>query len=83
MASALCIVASRVDGVQEAVADGREALLVPPGDPVFLAESLARVLGDAALRRDLGLAARRRALEVFDVKTMVTSTESVYRSVLL
>jgi glycosyltransferase involved in cell wall biosynthesis len=83
MASGLCIVASRVDGVEEAVTDEREALLVPPGDPVRLAESLSRVLGNAALRRDLGLAARRRALEAFHVKAMVTSTESVYRSVLL
>jgi glycosyltransferase involved in cell wall biosynthesis len=81
MASGLCIVASRVDGVGEAVTDEREALLVTPGDPVGLGGAISRLLGDAELRRKLGMAARRRAVDAFNVMSMVRSTESVYRSV--
>jgi glycosyltransferase involved in cell wall biosynthesis len=82
MASGLPIIASRVDGVQEVVRDEHEALLVPVGDPVPLARAIVRLLGDEALRRQLGMAARRRALESFDVRRMVRATESVYRSIL-
>jgi glycosyltransferase involved in cell wall biosynthesis len=82
MASGLPIVATRVDGIEEAVRDGREALLVLPGDVVGLKEAIGRLLDDEVLRSKLGKAARHRAVECFDVTTMVRSTEAVYRSVL-
>jgi glycosyltransferase involved in cell wall biosynthesis len=59
MAAGKAVVAARAGGIPELV--GRAGLLVPPGDPAALARGLSRVLGDAALRRRLGAAARRRA----------------------
>ena len=52
------VVASRVDGIPEDVADGVSALLVEPGDPGALASALARLLGDPGLRRRLAAASR-------------------------
>jgi glycosyltransferase involved in cell wall biosynthesis len=60
------IVASRIGGVPEAVADGEQALLVEPGDPVALAAALRRTFDDpaAATARAERAYARMRELSV-------------------
>lgn len=45
-------------GPREMITDGRDGLLVPCGDVAALAEALARLLGDPALRLRLAAAAR-------------------------
>jgi len=57
-------------------------LLVRPGDPNALAESLNRLLDDPVLRNKLGIAARRRVEQEFSVDRMVSRTLEVYREVL-
>jgi glycosyltransferase involved in cell wall biosynthesis len=47
------VVSTAVGGVPEVVVDGRNGLLVPPGDPQALAAALRRVLADDALRDEL------------------------------
>src|SRR5690606_11684715 len=54
------VVAGRGIGVAAVVADGAPGLLTARDDPDCFAAALARLLGDAALRRRLGAAARRR-----------------------
>ena len=54
----VAVVASRCDGIPEDVEEGEDALLVTPGDPEALAGSLARLLEDPALRRNLSRRAR-------------------------
>lgn len=61
MAAGRPIVASRIPGYAEVVTDGREGLLVPPGDPPALAVALTRLLADAELRRALGTRGRQKA----------------------
>ena len=57
LAMAKPVVATRVGVVPEALEDGRTALLVPAAGAGPLAESLGRLLDDAALRARLGTAA--------------------------
>ncbi|MDE1147851.1 MAG: glycosyltransferase family 4 protein [Azospirillaceae bacterium] len=52
------IVATDVPGSREVAVEGRNALLARPRDPASLAEALARLAGDTALRRRLGHASR-------------------------
>ena len=47
------VIATRVGGVAEVVEDGRNGLLVEPGDAAALAGAIRRYLGDAALRERL------------------------------
>lgn len=47
------VVATRAGGVPEFVSDGRDAVLVPPGDPSALGACLDRLLGDDAERERL------------------------------
>jgi glycosyltransferase involved in cell wall biosynthesis len=82
MCVGLPVVASRAGGIPEMVRDGTEGLLVPAGDAEVLADALARVLGDADLRRRLGEAARRRVDDAFLVDRMVEETLAVYRECL-
>jgi len=60
MAAGRPVVTADTPGAREVLTDGRDALLVSPGDPVALAAALARLAADAALRARLGEAARRR-----------------------
>ena len=62
MAAGLPVVACRAAAAPEVVLDGETGLLVPPLAPGALAAALGRLADDAALRRRLGEAGRRRAL---------------------
>jgi glycosyltransferase involved in cell wall biosynthesis len=53
------VVAGRNGGVSSVVRHGETGLLAPGGDPAAFAEAVAALLGDGALRRRLGAAARR------------------------
>lgn len=66
MAMELPVVTSDISGIEELVTDGVDGLLVPPGDAVALADRIARLLGDGALRERLGRAARAVILRDFD-----------------
>jgi len=74
----LPVVATAVGGVAEAVADGREALLVPPGRPRELADALARFATDASLRAALARAAAERGA-AFDITRATRRIEALYR----
>ena len=66
MSSEACVIATRVGGIPELVADGQTGLLVAPGDARALAAAMTRVMQDLGLRQRLGRAARRSVLERFD-----------------
>jgi glycosyltransferase involved in cell wall biosynthesis len=62
MAAGLPVVATAVGGLPELL--GSTGLLVPPGDPLALAQALERVLTDPALAADLAHRARQRFAEL-------------------
>ncbi|MCP2257273.1 Glycosyltransferase involved in cell wall bisynthesis [Streptoalloteichus tenebrarius] len=59
------------------------ALIVPPGDRIALTEALGHLLGDVALRRELGARARERAVRDFDARGMAARTAAVLASAAL
>lgn len=61
LAAGTPVAASRVGGLPEVVRHGKEGLLVAPSDPAALADAVARLWTDGALRRRLAAGARRRA----------------------
>jgi glycosyltransferase involved in cell wall biosynthesis len=78
MAAGRPVVASRVGGLAEAVADGETGLLVPPGDAAALATALGRLVAEPALRERLGAAGRRRAAARHDPANMADGTLACY-----
>jgi glycosyltransferase involved in cell wall biosynthesis len=68
LAAERAVVASRLSGIPELVADEETGLLVEPGNPVALADAIERLAADPALRRRLGHAGRERVLAEFDLR---------------
>jgi glycosyltransferase involved in cell wall biosynthesis len=68
MAMGCPVVSTRVSGIPELVEDERSGLLVDPRDGAQLADAIARLLEDAALRRRLAIAGRRAVLRSFSLE---------------
>jgi glycosyltransferase involved in cell wall biosynthesis len=69
MACGLPVISTRVSGIPELITDGIDGLLVDPHDPVALARGIARVLTDSDFAARLGMAARRKVEQRFDIRT--------------
>ena len=69
MAAGRPIVASDVAGVREVVGGDAVALLVPPRDPLSLADALQALLLDVVRRREMGAAGRRRHAQAFRLES--------------
>jgi glycosyltransferase involved in cell wall biosynthesis len=58
------VIASRIGGIEEVVADGETGILVPPGDTSALADGLAEILANSEMGKSMGesayLIARKR-----------------------
>ena len=78
MASGLAVVATRVGGNPEVVADGETGLLVPAGDAEALAAAILRLRRDDRARRRMGEAGRHRVEGRFDVRCMTATYEDMY-----
>jgi starch synthase len=88
MACETAVVASRVGGIPEVVADGETGLLVDytPDDPAGFEERFAaavnRLAADPAEAERFGVAGRRRAVDEFGWDAVAERTVQLYRSLL-
>lgn len=82
MARGLPVIATRVGGNPEVVAEGETGFLIPTQSPVDLTEAILQLVGDAELGRRMGWAGRQRAERLFDVRCMVADYESLYYELL-
>ncbi|MDX3233134.1 glycosyltransferase [Streptomyces sp. ME19-01-6] len=76
------VVASAVGGQRDTVVDPGTGRLVPPRDPIALAEAVGELLGDPGLRAACGSAGRRRVLARYGWDRVAAATEDIYREVL-
>ena len=79
MASGLPVVATRVGGNPELIEEDRSGFLFRPGDIAALASRLECLTNHPELRRQLGAAARQRAVEHFGLERMIEDYRSLYR----
>lgn len=80
MAAGRAVVASSLGGLLDQVVDGVTGFLVPPGNPVALADAMQRLASDSALRSQMGDAARHRFEAEFQADVVIDRIESIYRS---
>lgn len=81
-AAGVPIIASRAGGMPEAVRDGRNGLLVPPGDVAALRAALSRLIDDAPLRTRLAAGGPALIADEFSLDSMVEGNLAVYRELL-
>lgn len=75
MRAGLPVVACRVDGIPEVVAEAETALLVEPGDAESLAISTIALLGDRSMTTSFGEAGRERWRREFSYDVMLDKVE--------
>ena len=76
----LPIVASCVGGIPQALEDGVDALLVPPGEPDSLAHAMKRLACDPELCDRLGRQAKLRS-SMFDIAEANRAVGDIYLQV--
>ena len=82
MAAGLPIVASRIPAIQETLEDGREALLVPPGDSEAIAVAVEELIADPIYARDLALKAQGKVRKQHSIESTVAAYDNLYRFLL-
>lgn len=83
MAAGVPVVATDVEGLPEAIEDGRDGLLVPPGDPGALAGAIARVVRGDVDWWELRAQALLRQAGEFSDRSMAAGVAAVYRQILM
>lgn len=78
----LPVVVTDVRGCRQVVDDGKTGTLVPIGDARALADAIAALAGDDALRSAMGRAGRDKAEREFDERTVIDITLEVYERLL-
>jgi alpha-maltose-1-phosphate synthase len=78
MACGTAVVASRVGGIPEVVADGQTGLLVPPDAPAALAGAINALVSDKARAAEMGQLGRRRAAAEFSWARIAAQTAELY-----
>lgn len=84
MAAGLPVVATRVGGIPEAVVDGENGYVVPPGDSGALADRIGDILDMTDIQRsEMARACRKRVEESFTMERQLHAHESLYNRELM
>jgi glycosyltransferase involved in cell wall biosynthesis len=78
MATGLPVVVTEVGGNKEAVIDGQNGLLVPPGDPAALAGAILGLLKNPEMARQMGRCGRARIEQEFSLTSMIKQFQATY-----
>jgi len=82
-AAACVVVAADLEGLREAVAEGRAGTLVPAADALAWIRTLSELLDDAARRDQAGENARRYVLQHFQWDAVVDAYECAFTQAIL
>jgi len=78
MAHGIPVISTRVGGIPEAIEDGKEGILIVPGDVVALTAGIERLLKDPVLRIRMGKAAHDKAARLFAIDKVLAQLDALY-----
>lgn len=76
------VVATSIDGIPEAITNGEEGFLIPPGDEQALYLALKKLLLEPNLMTTMGKKGRERVLRQFSFRTMSEKYRELFQSAL-
>jgi len=82
MAAGLPLIVSDVGGNAEAVLDGENGLVIPPGDAAALRRALVLLHADPARRQEMGRRSRQLAEDRFGLQRMCREHAALYASLM-
>ena len=80
MAMQLPVVSTTITAIPELVEHNENGLLVPPQDPVALADALQALAGEPELRLRLGRAGRESVVESFNINRSAEQLAQVFKA---
>jgi glycosyltransferase involved in cell wall biosynthesis len=78
MAMELPVVSTPIGAIPEIVDDGINGLLIPPNDDNALADAIEMLVRDSDLRRRIGIAARKKIENRFDIDKNMARYAALY-----
>ena len=72
MATELAVISTQVGGIPEIVENEVNGLLVPPANEEALTQAITRLMDDPVLRKRLGVNARKRVEQQFDIEKNIS-----------
>jgi len=82
MACATPVVSTTAGALPEVIGHDGASVLIPPRDPAAIAKAVMELLGDPALRREMGVKATKRVNDLFTWAECARGTEEVYLELL-
>jgi glycosyltransferase involved in cell wall biosynthesis len=82
MAMQVPVIATNIGGSVDQVVEGVTGLLVPPGEPVALADSIEKLMKDPELCLRMGAASSIRIEKNFTLEEMTTKMEDLFEGVI-
>ena len=79
-ASGLPLIGTDIEGCRVIVRNGVNGLIVPARNPKALADAIASLVGNPALRAEMGAASREIAIREFDQSQVIKQYGDVYRA---
>jgi glycosyltransferase involved in cell wall biosynthesis len=79
MAEAKPVIATNVEGLPEVVEDGQTGFLVPPGQPIELANRIIELLNNRKLSKKMGIEGRKKVEAIFSLNSMISKLEGLYQ----
>jgi glycosyltransferase involved in cell wall biosynthesis len=72
------VVATNSGGIPEIVLDGKTGILVPPKNPLALAEAIIELVNNPNQRAAMGHLARQRVERLYDIKNTAEKIENIF-----
>ncbi len=79
LATGCPVISTTVSGIPEIIDSGTNGLLVPPGNPLALAEGIEEIFDSPETAARFSLEGRKKAEAEFDLKKSVTALEDLFR----